>query len=1236
MKMFTVFQNHARLFRGHRRVASRTSCICLALVFFCLGFARLAPAVIWYVSPDGSDSEHTGTNSWTNAFQTISNAVSRTVNGDEVIISNGSYGVSSEIDITNGILLHSESGLSNTFVYATSTNRCFYLNNSSSIVFGLTISNGVATATDLGGKGGGIYLQNGIVTNCAIRSCTAVNSGGGVYMANGLLAQCQLQANVASNGAGVLSDRNPGIIQHCIISANTAANNGGGVYLQGGGTVRNCLLTGNRIENSVLAVGGGGGIYAEDNAFAYSNYVQNCTIVSNYANIGGGGLMLNVTSATVFVQNNIIFDNASTNIVNYVSPINSSNVVYSCMNSTNGFTGRGNITNAPLFVNAPGGNYQLLSTSAGINVGSNQAWMSSAIDLAGNPRIVGSFVDMGAYEFLHPYPYLEVTPSTVTNTVMQYHATNSMLVITNIDGTKALYWSAWTDVSWIKFAVTTGVATANGSANLLVTNSALTLAGGVYTGQVWVKATNNIPSFDATTSLVTIVLQVGELQRAPATLTNSAMQGEATSNSFRIWNAGAGEIAYTVTTNQPWLVVSQTEGSLSANATNTIDIIFTNTSDLIAGEHTGIITVHAAGGDDMTVDVTLNVQPMPMISASPILITNTVMEGQNPNVQTVTVWNGSADFPIGYEVTTNSSWLTVLVTNTWLAPLTTNSLAIQYAVANLPAAGNAPSNYTGSITITATNTASGSPIIIPVTVQVNPKPRMALSTTLLVNSVLQGRDAVRQTFDILNASKYYTLSYSISNNSTWFVTQPPSGSVSNQPATIEILYSTRNLSPGISNAVITVVGRGTDGTNWDSAVSTQRITVALTVTPLPTLKTDAQTSYSYNVRKGLTPPATLFNVWNSGIPATLMNFTITPSMSWLHATPSYGTSAGAYNQISITCDTTGMIPGVLYRGTVQVAATHASTGESAYGSPQIFTIDVVLREFKGFDFNGDFSGASDLVIYREASGNWEIRNLLSEFSTNLVFGGRGYQTVPGDYTGTGITELGAYRRSSGGWYAYRLGSSGIYAMEINNWIGDGYVGVPGDYDGDGKVDPCVYLEQTGLWMVLMSASGYQQASGIYGGPGYSAVQSGDYDGDGRADPAIYHRTSGLWTVLMSASGYSILSGVFGGSGFVPVPTDYDGDNLMDPAVYETGAGRWFILLSTTLTENGYGMYTYQFGGTSLSATLMPAPGDYDGSGGADLALYDTNAGKWYIITLGGIPLAWGYPMGGNGYIPITP
>jgi len=64
---------------------------------------------------------------------------------------------------------------------------------------------------------------------------------------------------------------------------------------------------------------------------------------------------------------------------------------------TNGF---GNITNEPLFINNIN-DFHLQANSPCIN-GGNNAYVFTANDLDGNPRIFGGTVDMGAYEYQTP------------------------------------------------------------------------------------------------------------------------------------------------------------------------------------------------------------------------------------------------------------------------------------------------------------------------------------------------------------------------------------------------------------------------------------------------------------------------------------------------------------------------------------------------------------------------------------------------------------------------------------------------------------------------------------------------------------------------------------------------------------------------------------------------------------------------------------------------------------------
>ncbi len=842
---------------------------------------------------------------------------------------------------------------------------------------------------------------------------------------------------------------------------------------------------------------------------------------------------------------------------------------------------------------------------------------------------------------------MQVTPTNMADEILAGSTpTNRQFDIINAGAGTFTYTATITN-DWLSFSgldATNGTVSAFSTNTLTFTyaNTAGWMAGGTS------NTTVTIVSEDGGGALQTIDVSITpsmNLFVAPTQLSNVVMHGETTVTNFQVWTTNAGIAVYAVTANQPWIALSQSGGSLTGHtawATNTITVTYTNTASLVPGNNYGMITIGAPGCPGVSIGVTLTVRPLPMLNVGPALITNTVMAGQNLAAQVLSIWNSSADYGISYQiqVPTNTSWLSLPVTNNYLAPLATNSLTINYTVGSLVSSGDSPSNYFSTITVMATNAngtpANGSPVVIPVKMQVNPKPRIGFSPTNLSQTVLQGRDAGSQGFYVWNASGFYTLESSVSKGVTpWLVLTPTNVTSTGQYAWVEVQYSTANLPAGQTNATITLIGSALDGVHPKFAVETQTIVVALSVTPFATLATDAQSEYAYTVRKGTTPSPAIMNVWNGSSLPGAMYFTVTPSVGWFSVNPSSASSTGDLVQVQVQADPAGMNPGVVYRGTVQIDAIDEDSGKPAYGSPYVFSISIVCRNFKGFDFQGGLSGASDLVLYREANGAWEIRNLMSDYGTTQYLGGAGYQSVPGDYTGDGISEMGVYRPASGSWYAQHVGDSSAQVIEMQQWSGAEYVGVQGDYDGDGKTDPAVYLEESGLWMVLMSASGYQQASGFFGGPGFAALASGDYDGDNLVDPGVYHRESGLWYVLFSTS-HSVVSGTFGGTGYVPVPTDYDGDGMTDPAVYGTESGYWYILPSTTLTSQGYGLSIYHFGGAAMSTTLVPAPGNYDGVDGADLGLYDTAKWCWYIMRLDGVPLAWGYPMGRLGCLPVLP
>ncbi|MDQ4132708.1 MAG: hypothetical protein M3179_05750 [Actinomycetota bacterium] len=89
---------------------------------------------------------------------------------------------------------------------------------------------------------------------------------------------------------------------------------------------------------------------------------------------------------------------------------------------------------------------------------------------------------------------------------------------------------------------------------------------------------------------------------------------------------------------------------------------------------------------------------------------------------------------------------------------------------------------------------------------------------------------------------------------------------------------------------------------------------------------------------------------------------------------------------------------------------------------------------------------------------------------------------------------------------------------------------------------------------------------------------------------------------------------FGASGDIPVPGDYDGNGSVDIAVYRPSNGVWLI----------QGGATVQWG----TAGDIPVPGDYDGDGDTDIAVFRPSNGVWFVM---GGPAV---PFGTNGDVPV--
>ncbi len=325
-----------------------------------------------YVKTDGDDTNNGF--SWDTAVQTIQKGLD--LAGDTswtVLVANGTYAGAGNKDLNfNGkaVVLKSQNGAGSCTIDCEGSGRGLAFFNgetSDAVVDGFTITNGANDA-------GLIYINGASPTiqNCIIRSndCTFM-TGGGLYLAssNSHIINC-----IIANNYG---------------SAASPSPKGGGLYVSGGSpTVTNCTIVNNRAHQ-----GSGGGIYCTgsatvtvNNSILWGNisgwltgvpdqvYVSSGSVTLNYCDVGAG----RTGSVT---ENDCIYLDPE-----FVDP---------------GSTGTGNY-----------GDYHLLGTSPCIDGGDDSYVPADVVeDLDGRTRIMGAAVDIGVYEatFSPVAPVVSVT-----------------------------------------------------------------------------------------------------------------------------------------------------------------------------------------------------------------------------------------------------------------------------------------------------------------------------------------------------------------------------------------------------------------------------------------------------------------------------------------------------------------------------------------------------------------------------------------------------------------------------------------------------------------------------------------------------------------------------------------------------------------------------------------------------------------------------------------------------------
>lgn len=315
------------------------------------------------------------------------------------------------------------------------------------------------------------------------------------------------------------------------------------------------------------------------------------------------------------------------------------------------------------------------------------------------------------------------------------------------------------------------------------------------------------------------------------------------------------------------------------------------------------------------------------------------------------------------------------------------------------------------------------------------------------------------------------------------------------------------------------------------------------------------------------------------------------------------------------------------------------------------------------DFNRD--GKLDLFVANSGSDNVTIRfgNGAGGFSGGFGEISLGTNSSPAglalsDFNGDGILDLAVTNFRSDA-VRILLGGVGTISFGPLVSVGGGPDSVAvGDFNADGKQDLAVSnSNSTSVSILFGQGNGsflpkvnYSVGSGSAGSGPFGIVVADfnadgkadlaaanlgtntvslllngrgvavDFDDDNKSDIGIYR--GGAWLVRQSTN--SVVSQVaLGTASDTPVPGDYDGDGIEDVAVYTPTTGRWTIKRSsdggTTVVNHG-------------GPNFIPMPADYDGDGLTDIAVF-FNGGVWSILrsTDGGNTVV---AHGGPGWRPL--
>ncbi|MBN1220132.1 MAG: hypothetical protein JXM69_14485 [Anaerolineae bacterium] len=285
------------------------------------------------------------------------------------------------------------------------------VSSSSITLTDVTFTGNETWASGIIGTGGGMYHASGpaTLTRVVFENNVSRNYGGGFHLENNgsaTLNEVSFIGNTADNGGGICigiestPDNSTLTLTRGVFIHNRAWFAGSGMMqAHGDSTLVDVMFS----QNTVDTYGGGVSIYDG------TATLLGVTMANNTAGLDGGGLYV-YNNGNATLANSILWGNSATQDGDQIQNDGTLDITYSDIQESGG--GGNNLDADPLFIDAANDDLRLSYLSPAIDAG-NSLSVTTGIDLAGNPRIVGAAVDMGAYELAGPIITLQksVTPT---------------------------------------------------------------------------------------------------------------------------------------------------------------------------------------------------------------------------------------------------------------------------------------------------------------------------------------------------------------------------------------------------------------------------------------------------------------------------------------------------------------------------------------------------------------------------------------------------------------------------------------------------------------------------------------------------------------------------------------------------------------------------------------------------------------------------------------------------------